>query len=545
MGIAESDVSDNRSVTLREPSMLRRLGPSIFVILLFSSAALTIQYQGELTENDLYWTLLGFLNSHVSGRFLGEPLHYGKNFGFGYIELIYAIASPESLGDRQKLIGLINGIGYVCAIGALAGIIASVWMIYGERAALTGGILFGFSPLMLDLAASGHQLLPALACFGAASVAFLAETRGWRRLAAYAVGTSLLFIGLTMRAELPLAFPWLVLAQRAPVAFGRFFVTALQRSAACLLALGAFLALRHSLFPVPDSTGVGLDSLSSFVATWYRIDAIGLGIIYLVLGCGIATVAAFVIAAAAETAATIRLGLSPHALWTSQQHLLAPVSLILFGLLFWLPNPVPARHFVFVLLGLAVIIGVVSARLVRKGAMTAIGIGVMLATANQITSEAAHPLVISHLRSTYTNLPDARRTLTAVPLGFSWRHAATIQQRREAFTDYGRTLEATSEPRLLVLTSNPFHLATNLFSPGSPIQITPLMIGSKFGLEISRPGRRAIYLMAEAAWPEGALVQLMQSELLRDFKFVRDPYSQSIYDTPIPQPCCREDADIP
>lgn len=526
--------SDAAVADTRQAAGLARLAPFACVLSAFAGYLIVFGYRDELAENDLYRTLLGFLNGAATGRYLGDPLHYGKNFGFGYIELIYALVAPADLVDRNAVVGVINGVGRVCAVIALACIMASLRSVYGGRAALVGGVVFGFSPVVLDIAPSGHQLLPALAFFGAASVALLSDTQGWRRLAAYSTGAVLLFVGMTMRAELPLAFPWLVLAQRSPATFGDFARTALQRGAACLVAFGAFYALRHILFPAPEPGDGNLGGLASLVATFFRLQNLGPGAVALALGCGIATVAVAVIALAVETVAVLRRRTGDPAPWMVRSALLAPFSLVATGTLFWLPNPYPARHFTFVCLGLAAIVGIATARRFRVG--PAVAVGVAIVAANQVASEAARPLVLSRFHSPYTNFPDVRRTLTAAPLGFSWRHWRTIQHRRAAFTRLGRELEATCEPKLLVLSDQAFHLATNLYRRGDEVVADPIKVGPYVGLDISRPGRHAIYLPVAEGWPNDPLPLLQQDERLRDFKIARDPYSRSIYDkAPIPE----------
>lgn len=521
---------------MRKASWPARIAPFACVLLAFAGLLLVFQYQGELAENDLYRTLLGLLNGAASGQYLDDPLHYGKNFGFGYIELIYYLGNPDHLVDRDEVVSLINSVGYASAVIALACILASLRMIYGDRAALIGGVVFGFSPIVIDITHSGHQLLPALAFFGAASVAMFTVRSGWRGLAAYSAGTILLFLGLTMRAELPLAFPWLLLAQRSPATLGDVIRTALQRGVACLAAFGAFIALRYVLFPIPEAGSGNLGSLEALVTTFFRLQNLGSGLVTLALGCGIATIVAAGVAMTVAAATVLRHRGGRLALLRSRFDLLAPLSLVVTGILFWLLNPYPARHFTFVLLGLAIIIGVVAARHFRIGPVAAVAVGLAIVVANQVASEAVRPFVLSRFHSPYTNFPDVRRTLTAAPLGFFWRHTHTIQQRRAAFTDFGRKLEVTCEPRLIVLSDQAFHLATNLFRRGSRVTVDRIAVGPYVGLDISRPGRRAIYLSPAENWPNDPLPLLLQAEQLRDFKFARDPYSRTIYDkTPIPE----------
>ncbi|MGH6822117.1 MAG: hypothetical protein ACREC4_01285 [Methylocella sp.] len=66
------------------------------------------------------------------------------------------------LRDPDKLIPLINNLGvYFISLG-LFFFWLSVCLVHGSRAAMVALALFAFSPMMLELATSGHQILIAL-----------------------------------------------------------------------------------------------------------------------------------------------------------------------------------------------------------------------------------------------------------------------------------------------------------------------------------------------------------------------------------------------
>ena len=64
----------------------------------------------------------------MTGLGLGSDLHYGRDFGFGYILALYALIPAEVLRDPDKLIPLINNLGfYSIILGPFFSGFRSVW----------------------------------------------------------------------------------------------------------------------------------------------------------------------------------------------------------------------------------------------------------------------------------------------------------------------------------------------------------------------------------------------------------------------------------
>jgi hypothetical protein len=133
-------------------------------IVLFAVAVHAFQYQGLLGEADIYRVLDGMLDGANSGAKLGSDLHYGRDFGFGYILALYAVLPDQVLRDPDRLIPIINDIGFYFTIVGLFFFWLSTRVVYGARAAMVALALFAFSPMTLELATSGHQILISCSC---------------------------------------------------------------------------------------------------------------------------------------------------------------------------------------------------------------------------------------------------------------------------------------------------------------------------------------------------------------------------------------------
>ncbi|MBV8402274.1 MAG: hypothetical protein JOZ17_26660, partial [Acetobacteraceae bacterium] len=205
---SESSVMRSSPVTVRlqyqdlfqkETNWRDPLGEWTLIICLVAGFAMLIRafrFTDQLGEPDLYRVLLGILNGRATGLWLDDPLQYGSNFGYGYIQLLYWISPPATLASPELLIRLINKVGYCAAVMSVAFLCASLRAMYGIQVALLGTILFAFSPLFLDLATSGHPILLALTFFFAANSLFALGASGWKNVARYIAAAVILFAGL-------------------------------------------------------------------------------------------------------------------------------------------------------------------------------------------------------------------------------------------------------------------------------------------------------------------------------------------------------------
>ena len=518
-------------------SFLTDLPFFLAILAVFTLVIGAYHYRGEFSEDDSYGVLVGLLNGQATGRWSDDPAQYGIRFGYGYVALIYWLADMHVFTiTRDNLIEAINGIGFAAAIVSTALCMVTLRIMYGATVALIATSVLIFSPLFLEMATSGHQLLIALAFFLAANLLLVLDVRGIWAIAAHVAAILLLFIGLTMRAELPLAFPWLTLALPPHLnptvrSFSRAIMT---RCTVCVIAFALFLIVLHYGVHAPVANGNtkanAMNGISTFLAAFYKLDNIPRGFVILAIGCGLMTVLLGSISLAAQAAWLAR---DPHWLKTLLfgANLLAPVSLILFGAVFWVPNPNPARHFTFVLLGLSVLAALGVARIFRLGIVGALATGIAIILANQAVAEVVRPTILSHLHSQYLQFPEHDRTTGTVPLGFFTRHHAGIVERREILTNLGRAIAASHEPRLLVVSSYLFQFESLLFAPGADTRITGrVSIGPFTGIKLVRGGQSFVFVDPFLIWPQDPIALILADPELNDYRIFQDPYSLSADD---------------
>jgi hypothetical protein len=235
----------------------------------------TFRYRGLLGEDDLYYVFVGLLDGARYGTHLASASQYGKAFSFGYIAAFYRFADAHTLADPQRLIALINEIGFWAAATGCFFFWLLARMLYGLRPATVAVLFFAFSPMMLELGTSGHPILPAFAFFAAGSCCLLFSASGARAYLLAFLGSLLLLAALVTRAEVLLAFPFVVLARADFRTLPRFLKCAGQRAVAPALATAAFLrSRRHGSIPrreqavwAPSWNGssVSKKSLSAYV----------------------------------------------------------------------------------------------------------------------------------------------------------------------------------------------------------------------------------------------------------------------------------------
>ena len=252
---------------------------------LFAIWIFVFRFHGVLEEYDLYDVVSGLLDGADSGTKLASPLQYGPSFSFGYIAALYWFVNDRVVRDPNLLIPLVNQIGTWAAIIGAACFWYSTRILYGLRVATIGLILFALSPMMLESATSGHQILLAFAFFAAGSIFLFLRTSGWTAAACEGAGCFLLLIALTVRAEIFLALPYVVLARADFRSAGRFLKSAFVRCIGPALAFASFFLMKHFIV---DSAPLRLPS-SGFFDTFYTFNNIPKGVVVIFFGCGVAT----------------------------------------------------------------------------------------------------------------------------------------------------------------------------------------------------------------------------------------------------------------
>jgi hypothetical protein len=185
-------------------------------------------------------------------------------------------------------------------------------------------------------------MLAALAFLWAAATCLFWPLSGWRAFLAATAATVLLICGLSMRAEIVLAFPYLVLVRMKLTSFRAFVRSAAINAVSPAVASIGFLAIRHSIASFPQKA-VETTRLSIALEYFSWTNVVS-ALAYMALGVGIATV----LAGTAAGIWAVRRNARPQAPDDTaiREQLIGPATLILVSYGFWMFQPV-SRHFTF------------------------------------------------------------------------------------------------------------------------------------------------------------------------------------------------------
>ncbi len=534
---------------------------AVLFIAIFGIVVHTFQYRQALGEADLYRVLVGLMDGAVSGTRLSSALHYDRSFGFGYLAAFYAFVDPSLLRDPDLLMGLMNQVGFWSMLVGLLFFWCAVRLVHGASAATVAIIVFALSPMIPELATSGHQTIPMFSFLCAAATLLFLPLTGWRALLTATAGAVLLLIGLTMRGELFLALPWLVLSRVDTSSIRRLLISTSERSIAPASALIGFIVLQRYV-----QAGIGGTPMSSevggYFSEFYSWKTIVPGLVYMVVGCGFATVIAGAVAVAyfgrRILTARVPAGSLPGA------EILGPMALVVVPLLFFLPNPAPTRHFILSLAGIGILIGVALANRCRSVVTAPLCIALGIGVANQGLSELFRPtlLRLSDADSPYLPVPTEYRTATQANLGWEWRRHATLVERRQRWNTFGDQLRSLCDDSVIVLSDGDAveQLFSRLYAGGTPVEASgieikaeslPPKLPSAESLHLALVGqtsrglpglmgltrrKRFIILDKRHYWPGDAVARIVADQIYADYKLVADPYSLSKFDkAAIPQ----------
>jgi hypothetical protein len=516
-------VGKNNSLTTAAYYLIAPI--AIFILIVWA-----LDYNDQLNEADLYRVLLGLLNGQASGLRIHDPSQYGMRFSYGYVAMIYWLGGAHifDIGNRENLIHTINEIGFLASAAMAGFLMASLRAMYDLSTSLLASLIFLLSSVVLEMATSGHQLLIALAFFFAANLLLVLDIAGWWRVLCYVAATILLFFGLTMRAELPLAFFWLAFAQRPRTVLTQrqYILGIVARSAVCSIAFVIFqIVYRYEVYSPPDHEGA-MTGLLPFLRQFYNLNYVFRGCVILVVGCGLATVALGVTSLIIERTRILQQFRWPEVI-LSRPNWLGPLSLIASGTIFWLPNPYPARHFTFIFLGIAVLIAIWITRRFRIDSSTAIAVALVIVIANQALAELVRPLVLRNLHSVYLKPAEHNPTTGVVPLGSFARHHASLSERYAVLTNFGRMVTASCEPRLLILTSNGPLMAGLMFEPNANIRLSAERRGTYEVLKALRNNQTFLFIDPQEIWPQDPVPVILNDPELDGYQILRDPYSIS------------------
>ena len=544
---------------------------------------LIFQYRGALGEPDLYWVVAGLLDGHANGQGARSPMQYGASFSFGYFEILYALLSDAAFSRPERVMAVINAIGLVSTVTALLFLVVAVTARHGARVAFVTAALFGLSPMVLDLATSGHPVLPSLAAYGLGVALMSFRSAGLSRLLLWTLAGLAFLAGLAIRAEIIIALGWPVVMGADTGSLGRFLRSASPRAVPAGAAVAAFFVLQAGY--IEPRSGGAAGTLLGFMQSFYSLGQIGKGVAYLAIGSGVATLALAAVAAVAALRAVpdrAAIGHGSQSLFRSARFrrtgfhfggarsrdmrprlaekarqpddsepcptaarsgtaaaaalLLEPAALILPCLVLWLPNPNPARHFLFALLGIALFVGLVLRWTNLRAARVLLLVPTVI-VANQLIGELSRPMVIRALNSPYLNFPDQPRTLTQAPLGALWVHNASLRRRRAAWDEEAARLRDLCDRQVIVLADDPMQMALALFQDARAPSLAKTKLGPFDAISATRSnGQTFLFVPRYPYWPRDVVADILALPALTPFAILDVALSRSVHDrTPVPR----------
>jgi hypothetical protein len=431
--------------------------------LAYAVVVLPFIYRNVLGEIDLSQMAFAIIHGQATGLREAAGYHYGYSISFGYYYFFYNLVPNAVLSNSASLIGWMNALGYCSATIAVALLGLYLSRLYGVRVALLSTLIFAFSPTYLELGTYGHPELPALCLLllGAYLLTFAASegTSVAQRVIVATFATAAILAALCVRSDVLLALPFVAIARGGKSDSVRAHVLNMVPRVIPIVvaALGFFVLQREILKSVGTS---GHSELLRYLSFSDDLASMKKGPIIIVLGTGIASIILCAIVA-------VMRRFRPFGIVDS----LAIGSMVLFSLVLWLPNPAPARHFLFVSLAVALVIGLCLAR--RASLTMVLAIGILTPAANQVLSEMFYPFVVGHYDWAYFRPPGERRVTRAVPIGLFVRDHRANQANFTHLRNEGIGLAqaCAAQQRLLVFADEPYYYLMSLAEHDYSLQL--------------------------------------------------------------------------
>ena len=480
-----------------------RLGKKLLAIpvLVYALLVFPFVFHDVVGEPDLERTVMAVLYGATSGLHEAAGYHYGLEVSFGYYAALYHLLPHAVLVNSASLIEAINLIGYCSAVLAMGALALYVTRLFGVTAALITCILFGFSPVFLDLGTSGHPQVPGLAftLIGAWLLTYVTDVdlqAPWR-IAAGAAAWLALTVALTFRGDFVLAFPFITLvASDSELTSRRKWLRAAGTRVALLIpAFAVFLILQSMAFSAGAAGKAGF--VSTFFATFYKAGTIPRGLMVVVLCTGVASLLAFlwlIFLRAARSLPVI--------------HSVAILALALPSLAFWLPNSTPGRHLILVTLGVALTIALILTHAARP--RWALPAAVLLVISNQAIAEVSHSLLEQHYQWTFP-LVTGRRATQSVPMGtFPLDHDAK-QELFMRLRNEGRAFARTCSGNVLAFAEQPHYMMLSLFEADPAARMKTLEVGGTRVFQFRGTRCSVDFVEKAAAWHRDALSEFLEA----------------------------------
>jgi hypothetical protein len=488
----------------------------LFPIIVFALSIYPYVYMDVLGEADLVHVVFGLLYNAKNGIDAGFDLKYGVSFSFGYYWFIYHFLPNQFLTHSDLLIRFINTSGFFSALLLL---ISAGWLlsrIYNPLTALLAVSLFGFSPMFIELATSGHQILSATALFlMAGNVLLSAEssTRFANYLMLSLVSLFLLVSALSVRAETALALPWLICATSVWAMDRGSLRKFLARLAIVAMAIIFFLYFQGQFLEPHKSAS---SEIGTYLSAFYNLNKMQKGVVLFIIAFGIAS-----------TVAGVIIPLSKLKFPALRKYYFHALILIIPTLLLWLPNPQPSRHFLFAFLGLAILMGNIMPLAFPKQ-WHAIIAATAIVIANQLIIELLHPAIVSRYEWSYPQIGE-RRSTYGVPIGFFPLDHQANQKNFAAFRDEGRAVAKMTDPHVLIFGDEIHYILISLLDSDSNVIVSK--VDSPPGAVIIKRDHQKFELIPKQInWPSDTVAEYIASHDVSAKTVYVQPYTISKYD---------------
>ena len=447
-------------------------------------------YRDVLGEQDMEHMALGILYKAAHHLTDMTEFHYGYNFSFGYYALLDLF--PRSLlSDSTSLIFLINSIGYVSAVLALLLLGPYLDRVFGPRVAVIGATLFAFSPMFLQLGTYGHPILPGLALFmfGAWVLTYLERSR-WIALISIAAFVA----AMSMRADIVFGLPFVAIAApKDSTSLGDAIRNALPRTAVAAISFLLFLVIQRSVFG--DQGG----ALNNFMGSWYDPSRI-------LSGIGLSIIASGIASSLAAGYALLKLR------QRSYRDVIAIAALILPSAAFWLPNATPARHLLFLTLGVALLVALMLTHM-RRLAIACLS----LVVANQALAEITNPIVVSQRDWVYVRPPE--RAAPYMPMGAFFLDQPANQEYLARFRREGKELARVCDGAVVLMMDEAHYLMMAMVDRYPGVELTSIETLGLSAYEAVTDGCRMRAVHKWNGWPHDAVPDFLASEEYRGWRF--------------------------
>lgn len=421
----------------------------------------------QLSEWDLYLAAIGLWDGYRSGNGLASTIHYGKSHSFGYIQVVYLLASSETFEAGYGLFRLMNAVGFWSSLACLPLMWIAIAIGYGRRVAWPATIIFIGSPIFLEIAGGAHPMLLALATVLVGAILLWIPARGPLEIGLRLLAAIILVAALTIRFEVVLAFPFLVLIplprEKPLPSYARGLLARLIVTTA---STTTFFIVRAQVVPGKQT------KTEEFFTNWYSLDNIPIGLVALTFAVGLGSLIALMWAMARAFRNTDSGNLLSAFHQLRFRQIAAPLAMVAVVFCFWIANPLPARHFLLISLGAAIIIAVAATQ--ALSAKSAVLMSLLLVGSNQLFSASLNSLALK--ASGYSAHRDWPYLLTS-PSGFAWERRTMLKDIWGQSIAAGENIAAgRCGKRLIVSAQLAPALIAAFYAQGKPVQTSTLRL---------------------------------------------------------------------